>query len=141
MITEQVLLTASAQMLFDLVHCGKQRIHVLVVRGLCRGEAGLVDSVIDQMVHPLVHLVDVAAEGGRVETPARSVSLLQLRRQQVIEFGIHHADNLAALVVHDGFGLGIPEHGDGIAACIRRVGFEIELLEEPEAIERLEGTR
>ncbi|KAJ3472434.1 hypothetical protein NLG97_g10991 [Lecanicillium saksenae] len=63
--------------------------------GLGRGrEPGLVDAVVDEVVLPLVRLLDVVAEGLGVDVDA-----LVLVVQEVVKLGAEDAQDLAALVL------------------------------------------
>ena len=63
---------------------------------------------VDGVVHPLVELIDLLAEGLGIE-----VDLSLIRRELVIERCVEHADDLGALVVHNCLLLLVPEHGHG----------------------------
>lgn len=67
-------------MLFGPIQGLKQREHIPLVGLLRRGEAGLVHTVVDQVILPLVCLVDLLAQGLRVE-----VNLAVFRGDEVVE--------------------------------------------------------
>lgn len=64
-VTDQVVVLGQCGL--DLVQGVEQRWDVLVI-GFLRGrEADLVDTVVDRVIDPLVHLIDLGAEGLRVK--------------------------------------------------------------------------
>mmetsp|Transcript_20502 Transcript_20502/g.51984 ORF Transcript_20502/g.51984 Transcript_20502/m.51984 type:complete len:228 (-) Transcript_20502:394-1077(-) len=83
----------------------------LLVRGLLGGEAAAVHAVVDAGVHPLVDRVDLSAQGLRVQVQLRVLG-------QVVEGRVEHAQDLAALVVHDGPLLLVPQHRHRVAASL-----------------------
>lgn len=64
---------------------------VLLVRLLGGGEAGLIHPVVDVVVRPRVGLFDPGRESGRVQVDLGGA---ELGRQQVVEFGVQHTDDL-----------------------------------------------
>lgn len=55
----------------------------------------LVDAVVHSVIHPVIQLVDLLTQVLRVERQA-----LDVLRDQVIERGVEHTDDLRALIVH-----------------------------------------
>jgi len=102
----------------------EQRVHVLLVRFLRRGEAGLVHAVVDVVVGPVVGGVDFL-----LEILGQQVDVAVLRGQQVVELRVHHADDLGGFVADDGFFLLVPERGHCEAAAVVLVDLEVELAE------------
>ena len=98
--------------------------HVLLVGFLRRGEAGLVDAVVDEVVRPLVCLVNLLTQGFRVEL---DVAVLFI--DEVIKLGVEHADDLAALVADNSVLLLVVEDGDGEAAGVFLLGLEVDVAE------------
>jgi hypothetical protein len=80
----------------------------LVVRLLAGGEAALVHAVVD-FVRPLVDLIDLCPQGRRVEVECGGGG-------EGVELVVEHAQNLTALVVHDGVALGVPQDGYRVLA-------------------------
>ena len=89
------------------------------------------------MVDPVVHRVDFRAEMGRVEPAAGLGGLAQVFGEEVVEFGVEHADDFAAFVADDGLALFVPEGWYGEASYVVRIGFVVELTELGEAVERV----
>lgn len=119
--------------LFHPVEAVKEDLHVLFVRLLSLGEAytsfdqlvlcwepyqtqveepgiqtGLVDSIVDIVIHPLILLVNGLLEMGRQETATWLVRLLQFFGQEVVEFRVEHANDFRALIVDDRLKLLVP---------------------------------
>ena len=83
------------------------------VIGLLRGgETGFVDAVVQRVIDAGVHLFDAVVEGGGVVVIAVA--------GQLIKGAVEHADDLGALVAHDGLALFVPEDRHGDAA--REIG-------------------
>ena len=97
--------------------------------GHVRSKAGFVDAVVDVVVGPGVGVVDFLLQGRGVE-----VDLAVLFGQEVVEFGVEHADDLAGFVVDDGFQLGVVEGGHGEAAFVLRVDLEVDVAEVGDAL-------
>lgn len=55
----------------------------------------------------------------------------------VVELSVQEADDLAALVVTNGFVLCVPEHRDRVPAFVRPVRREVEVTKVPRACEFL----
>lgn len=93
--------------------------------GLLRGgEAALVHAVVDAVVRPLADLVDARAQGLGVEVDGGEGG-----RQVGVEDGAEHAQDLAALVVHDGPGLLVEQHRHREAPRVRRVHAEVDVAQ------------
>ena len=127
--------TRLAQVLLQPVQRFEKREEVCFVHFLRRGKADLVDAVVDRVVNPLVHLVNLLTQVFGTEAAAGLGRLAQVLGQQVVEFGVEHADDLAALVVDDRLGLLIPERRDREAADVVWVGFAVQVAEGGEAVE------
>ena len=103
--------------------------------GLLRGgEAGLVDAIVDLVVGPFVRLVDLCAQrlGVQIHIPI-------LFREQVVELGIEHADDLAGLVADDFALLGVVQRRYGEAAFVVRVNFKVDFTQVSEVL--VDGVR
>ena len=131
-VAEQVRGLARGEVGLEAVEAGEEGVHVGVVGGLGGGEAALVDAVVDGVVDPGVHGVDVGAVRFGEEG---SCGFAQPRGDEGVEGGVEHADDLGGLVVDDGFALAVPEGRDGVAARVVRVGFVVELGVLGEAVE------
>lgn len=82
----------------------------------------LLDPVVDVVVCPFVGFVDLIAHVLWIQ-----VQFAILLWQQRIEFGVQHANYLAAFVAHDRVELLVPDYRDGVAPAVVLVGFEVEL--------------
>ncbi|MCY1250883.1 hypothetical protein D9M72_645740 [compost metagenome] len=78
------------QPLFQLVEHVEQRGNALLVGFLARGEAGLVDAVVDSAVDASVEFVDFGAQVLRIE--------IRIRTGQLVKGRIEHADDLGGFV-------------------------------------------
>jgi len=94
-----------------------------------RGKTGLVDTVVDVVVSPLVRLLDLG-----LQVFGQEVDFLVLLREQVVELGVEHADDLAGFVADDGVLLGVVEGGDREAALVVSVHVEIDVAQVREAL-------
>ena len=103
--------------------------HRGLVDRLVGREPGHVDGVVHARVDAGVELVDLGAVGVRVE--------LGLAGGQVAEARGQHAQDVGGLVVDDPLGPHIPEHGDAEASLVGRVGGDVGLAEELEAVDRV----
>lgn len=83
------------------------------VDGLVAADAAFVDAVVDVVVGPLVCFFDLCAEGFREEIHGCVGG-----GEEGVEFGVHHADDLAGFIVDDLVRAGVVEDGDGVAACV-----------------------
>lgn len=98
--------------------------HGFLVRFLRGGEAGLVDAVVDVVVGPFVGGFDLRLEGFGEE-----VDVFVLLVDEVVEFGVEHADDLGGFVGHDRVVLFVPEGRHGKAAVVVGVDGEVEVAE------------
>jgi len=112
------------EMGFGAIERFEEGVDVVLVGFLGGGEAGFVHAVVDVVVGPVVGFVDFALEGFGQE-----VDGFVLLGQQVVELGVHHADDFGGFVADDGFFLLVPEGGDREAAAVVLVDLEVELAE------------
>ena len=87
---------------------------------------------VDPVIDPLVHPVDVRAQRRGIE-----IELGLLGRDERVELGVEHADDLRRLVVHDRVPLLVPEHRHREAAGIGRVRAQVEVLHVSRVVERV----
>lgn len=128
-----------AEVLFQPVERLKQRVEVRFICSLSGREACLIHAVINRMIHPVIHFINLLAQMLRIEAAAELVRLAQVLRQQMVEFRIEHADDLTALIVDDRLGLLIPESRDCEATDVVRVRLAVEVSELREAVQRVLG--
>lgn len=86
-------------------------------------------TIVDVVVRPFVGLLDVAFESVRQE-----VDVLVLVGQQVVEFMIEHADDLARLIADDALLLLVVEGRDGEATLVVLIDGEVDVAEMGEAV-------
>ena len=98
--------------------------------GGLRCEAGFVDAVIDVVVSPVVGFVNLLLQVLRVE-----VDFAVLFGQEVVEFGVEHADDLARFVTDDGLLLLVVEGWHGEAALVVWVYLEVDVSEVADALD------
>ena len=84
------------EMFFDAVEGAEEWVHGSFVGGLRSGEAGFVDAVVDVIVGPVVGCFNF-----RLEVLGEKVDVFVLLGNDIIEFGVKHADDLAGLDVDD----------------------------------------
>jgi hypothetical protein len=99
-----------------------------------RGKTGLVNTIVDVVVSPLVRLLDL-----RLQVLRQEVDFLVLLRQQVVELGVEHADDLAGLVADDRVLLGVVEGRDREAPLVVLVDVEVDVAQVREAL--VDGVR
>lgn len=87
---------AALQVLLHAVQRLKQSKDVLLVRLLGCGKARFVDSVIDEIVHPAIRLLNLGAEVLR-----EKYHVLILLGKDIIELAVEHADDIRRLVAHN----------------------------------------
>jgi len=75
-------------------------------------------TIIDGMVNPIVSLINMTTQLERVQIQ----STLGVRGAEGVEFGVEHAYNFRALIVHNRLQLLVPQHGHCIllAAASRK---------------------
>lgn len=112
------------EMGFGVIERFEEGVDVFLVGFLGGGEAGFVHAVVDVVVGPIVGFVDFVLEGSGEE-----IDGFVLLGQQVVELGVHHADDFGGFVADDGFFLLVPEGGDSEAAAVVLVDLEVELAE------------
>lgn len=137
-LSEQIgLMAGLAQMGFYLVQCFEERVDVRIIRFLGRCEARLVDPVVDSVIDPFVHGVDLLSQMFGIEAPTRTISFSKLRWKELVEFGIEHPNDLAAFVVHNRLFLLIPQCWHGVSARVIWVSFEVEVFQVLEPVYRV----
>lgn len=109
----------------DAVQVGEEPDDVPLVGLLRGGEAALVHAVVDAVVRPLADLVDAGAQVLGVEVDGGG----KRRGQMGVEDGAEHAQDLAALVVHDRRGLLVVENRHREAPCVRRVRGQVDVAQ------------
>ena len=123
MVTEQEFGFLSSKMRFQTVKRFEQCVDIDVVRLLFRRKTGLVDAVVDFVVHPFIQGLDLLFLVGGEK---RLSGLSKMRREERVESGVEHTYDLRRFVVDDCFPLAIPKSGDCEAALILRVGFVVQ---------------
>jgi hypothetical protein len=88
--------------LFEAVERGEELSDVVLVGGLRVGEPGLVNTVVDILVHPSVECVDLFSKVLGYEGGHSSVRFSLFRGEEVIKTFEQHPYNIAAVIVYDG---------------------------------------
>ena len=122
---------------FQAIQRFEERIQVRFIGLLGRCEASLVHAVVNRVVDPLVHLINLPSQPLRIKPAPGLLLFAQMLGQQGVEFGIEHADDLAALVVHNRLRLLVPQRGHGEAPFVPRIGLLVQLLHLREAVQRV----
>lgn len=89
------------------------------------------------VVYPFIHRIDLWLEMLGEESSAGSIDLAELFWEELVELGVQHANDLARLVVHDGFGLLVPQCWNGISSFVMRISLQVELFQRVETVERI----
>lgn len=147
----------AGEMCLYAVKRGKQWVDVSVVGFLGCSETTLVDAIVDRMVHPFVHSIDLGSKMLRIETLSLLVCLTKLRLNQIagkdqlriaisvdtlgqvylLELCEEHANNLTRLIVDNRFGLFIPKSGNSVSPSVIRISLQVELFETNKSIQRI----
>lgn len=98
--------------------------HVLLVGGLARCEAGLVDAVVDLVVGPGVCVFDGGFEVGGEQIDG-AVGLVE----EVVEFGVEHAQDVCGFVADDLVLFFVVQGRHGEAAGVVGVDLEVDLAQ------------
>lgn len=100
-------------------------------------EATFIHAVVDSVVDPFVHIINLFPEIFRQEASTWFVGFAEVRLEKGVEGGIEHSDDLGGLVVDNGVELFVPQYWHCVASNVVWVGLEVELLEGCEAVERV----
>lgn len=100
-----------------------------MVGGYVRCETGAVDAVVDVVVYPVVHLFDVF-----LEVLGEEVNFFVFFWELVVECGVEHADDFAALVADDFVGFLVVQRGDGEASAVVGILLEVDVPEVGEVL-------
>ena len=76
---------------------------VVIISLLSRREADFVDTVVDSVVNPVVHLLDLRLKMGWKEAYLSLCAFSAVFREKAIESRIKHANDFARLVVDNCF--------------------------------------
>lgn len=87
------------------------------------GKAGLVDSVVQLIVDPLIALFDLVYQAGRSQVERGILA-------NVVELAIQHLDDVCAFVVHNCLCELVPQDRNGKPARVLRVCFKVDVLEK-----------
>ncbi len=85
----------------------------LLVGLLLHAGAGLIHTVVDFVVGPVVGLFDVLAQ-----ICGEQIDLCVFRGQELVEFRVQHSKDFAGFVAHDLVCLGVVEKGYGVPSAI-----------------------
>lgn len=112
---------------FDAVKRFEQLSHVLLVCFLGGCKAGFVDAVVDVVIYPGIGFVDL---GLQVFGEQNDVAVFG--GDDVVEFGVEHANDLGGFVRDNGLVLLVPEGGDGEASRVVFVGGKVQVTKVSE---------
>ena len=93
------------------------------------GKTRLVDTVVDVIVSPLVRLLDL-----RLQVLRKKNHVLVLVVQQVVEFCVEHANDLAGLVADNGLLLGVVKSGNREPALVVLVHVKVDITQVSETL-------
>src|SRR6185437_3363426 len=113
----------------DPIERAEERRNRLLIGLLARGEAGLVDAVVDRVVNARVDRIDIAGEIARIKVRARV--------GEGGEGAVEHADDIGRFVVDDGALLLVPQDRHAGAPVGVRIGALIDLIGEARAGQRV----
>jgi len=119
--------------LFDLVQGLEHWKHGSLVCFSAVCEASLVNSIVDSVVNPIINGVDFAAKFLGID-----VNLGLVGRDEIVELGVEHSDDLGAFVVHDRLVLLVPKDRNGEPSGIIWLGLEIQILDVSRAVQRID---
>ncbi|KAH3671742.1 hypothetical protein OGAPHI_000447 [Ogataea philodendri] len=127
MISCEVMLTGMMPFLQDLlyfVQVLKQSGHLFFVNLLFGGESGLVDTIVNGWVNPIVQSLNLLLQVSRED-----VDLSVLLVQQRVESRIEDSDDLGRFVIDNCLSLGVPEHRNGKSSIVVLVCFVVQLTQ------------
>jgi len=124
--------SVGGEVFLDAVEGGEELVHGFFVCVLGAGEAGFVDAVVDVVVGPVVCFFDLGLEGFGEE-----VDFFVFLGQEVVEFGVEHADDFGGFVTDYLLSLFVVEGWHGEAALVGGVDGEVDFAEVGEF--RMEG--
>jgi len=116
----------------DLVQGLEHRMHgsLICLGAVC--ETGLVNSIVDGVVNPIIGGVDFLAKFLWID-----VDIGLVGRNEIVELGIEYPDDLGAFVIHNRLVLLVPEHGNGEPSGITRLGLEVQIPDMLRTVQRI----
>ena len=136
MATKQIRRLVLRKVCLQAVQRFKQSINVRVVCLLRGGKSTLVDPIVDGVVDPLIHSVNVLYFFVRKK---RLGTLAQRRVDEGVKGCVEHTNNLRRLITDDCLALAIPQCRDRVATLIGGISLVIELRVLCEPVERVAG--
>ena len=126
-------------MLLQSIQGVEQGVQIRFVRFLRGCETCLVHPVVDRMVHPLIHGINLRAQMFRIKPSPRVIRLSKLLGQQRIKLLKKHANDLTTLITHNRLFFLIPQRRHQIFPFVIRIGFPVQLAQIGEAIQGILG--
>ncbi len=121
------------QMLLRPIQRLKQGNHIPLIRRLRRRKPTLIHPVIDQIILPRMRLFNLGLQILRIQ-----IHTLVLIRNDIIKLGPKHAQDLAALVIHNRLGNLVIQHWHSETPSIIRDDGEVHIAQVGEALVALE---
>jgi len=81
----------------------EDRVDVGFVSFLCGGKPGFVNAVVDGVIDPFVHLINLRSKVIGQEACFALGLFAPFTGKKMVEGGVEHADDFTAFVVDDGF--------------------------------------
>lgn len=124
LVAEVVWTRRAREVLFHFIEGFEELRDCFLVGVLCRSEAGLVNTVVDVVVRPLVDFVNLALEILR-----QQIHVLVLVCHQLIKLVVKHTNDLRTLIVHDPLRLLIVQSRHGEPSLVVRVLLKVDLAQ------------
>lgn len=103
-LSEQIRLMAwISEVFLQPVERFENRIDVGVIGFLCRREARFVNTIVDSVIDPFVHLVNLRSKVIGQEACFSLGFFAPFARKKIVEAGIEHTDDFAAFIVDNSF--------------------------------------
>jgi len=99
-------------------------------------ETGLVNSIVDSAINPIVDRINFLAKLLGI-----NVDLCLVGGDELVELGIEYSDNLGAFIVHDCVIFLVPEQRDGKPSGIIWFSPEIQVLDVFRTVQRIDLRR
>ena len=122
---EKRLVRRVCEMLLNAVQRREKRVDVGIVCLLGGGEADLVDAIVDSVVDPVIHGINLGSKAFRIEPTPKLVDFAMLRVEKGVERGVEHANDFGGFIINNGVLLLVPKGRDCVAAFVVRVGFQV----------------
>jgi len=103
-LSEQVgLVTWASEVFLQPIERFENRIDVSLVGFLCRRKTRFVNTIVDGVIDPFVHLVNLRSKVIGQEASFALGFLASFTGKKVVEGGVEHTNDFAAFIVDNGF--------------------------------------